>query len=84
MHFCVSCINKYIYLYVHTFVYTYLSAQFCCCFTEQIEHDCQKMTAWNPMQCDFLLKRNAYSVDDEDVRSAITGYGMCALFLDCI
>ena len=28
------------------------------------------------MQCDFLLKRNAYSVDDEDVRSAFTGYGM--------
>ena len=32
------------------------------------------MANWNPMTTDFLSSRNVYSVDDEDVGSALMGY----------
>ena len=34
---------------------------------------------WDPMQADYLSGKNKYSIDDEDVGSALHGYGTCNL-----
>ena len=34
----------------------------------------QSTRDWDPMQSDYLGRRNKYSIDDEDVGSALLGY----------
>ena len=33
-----------------------------------------RMQNWNPMESDFLARRNIIAIDDEDVGSALHGY----------
>ena len=34
---------------------------------------------WNPMEEDFLSKRNIYKINDEDAGLALDGYSKCFL-----
>ena len=40
------------------------------------EEEGPHMEDWNPMENDFLSIRNTYSLDDEDVGSALLGQSM--------
>ena len=33
-----------------------------------------QLCLWNPMETDFLSRRNLYSVDDEDTNMVLQGY----------
>ena len=35
-----------------------------------------KLQQWNPMESDFLNRRNNYKIDDEDAQLALHGYSM--------
>ena len=42
----------------------------------------RKACDWDPMLADYLSTRNKYSIDDEDVESAVHGYSkeLCVCF----
>ena len=48
----------------------------CCVFIDDL-----KLQHWNPMESDFLNRRNNYKIDDEDAQLALHGYSMLLLSL---
>lgn len=55
---------------VHTYVHTYV-------FVAKPVNDHENsitLQNWNPMEDDYLSKRNIYKIDDEDCGLALEGY----------
>ena len=69
------CTKKNIFTYMHNTSHNIIL--YICHYTVEVTDSSvnnQSTRDWDPMQSDYLSRRNKYSIDDEDVGSALLGY----------